>query len=948
MDPGTKTSAWDIIRMMVVTYPWYFFLYFLSSVAFSIMEFFNAKIMNLALKGMEKIPPGASFDQKMEIAGKLVLALVFSDLALTVLKSQNNFIISLVTRRIRNGLNALIFEKVSKKSLKRDTTFSIGDVVNITQTDTNRISNISSAANMIFISPFEITAGMIWMFNIVGWKCMTWGILFLAISVVVNIYISSMFMEFRAKFLHARDKRGKLVGEVFGNIRYIKMAGLENYFLDRILEVKDEELKWIEKNLFRRIYSIVINQSVPVLFLASVFTSYIYYNGYLSVPMIFLVIQVYNIFRSNFRVLPYLINWILDIFISAQRIMFFLLSENVEDDYIKRIGNDENGKDDDDGEINHAIEIENGNFYWDDPGLTKLYKDEKERIAQLKKKRGKKKNWFSKKKGKNNKEENPKEEEKEDPKVAEANKTRTLTRYSLSALNLNEGDFGSLAEKIKSSVKAYKSIDGRSVSAQSRLRVRSELTEDLMGSLLNDPISICNSAYEGINLSLRNINIKIPKGRCVALIGKVGSGKSSLLSCLGGQLYHKIGAKIKLRGSVAYVGQKAWIQSITVKNNILFGKELDKQRYEDSIKYSCMTDDLKILQKKDDTLLGDKGVNLSGGQKIRLSIARAMYSDADIYLFDDPISALDIHVGKYVMEEGILNYLKGSTRVVATHAIAYLKRFDYIYVMDDGEIIEEGTYDEIVETEVYKEIQKTIQQTEEEEKQRQKEAEEAKKEKENNKGPSLVLDELPSATENNKKSDTENQSDQISLRKQAQSDTERTQNQSVILDDIKDAKQRQVIEDIIACEDRKEGNIDFKLIGKWLGLIGGIPNIIFLVIVMSVRMFTDTGIPFFLQWWSSNTSDKESGNIGQFISIYVTISGLGIMCNYIRTSVVFLGNLEMSKEVNFKMTFQLIHASINKFYDRVPLGRILNRFIKDITAVDLSFPNITNRFVFST
>ena len=938
--------------MIITSYPWYFFLYFLSSVAFSVMDFFNAKIMNMALKGMEKIPPGASFEQKMEVAGKLVLALVFSDLMLTVLKSQNGFIIALVTRRVRNGLNALIFEKVSKKSLQRDSTFSIGDVVNITQTDTSRISGISSGANRIFISPFEIVAGMIWMYHIVGWKCLAWGVGFLGISVVANVYISSMFMEFKAKLLHARDRRGKLVGEVFGNIRYIKMAGLENYFLDKILEVKAEELKWIEKNLFRRIYSIVVNQSVPVLFLASIFTSYMYYNGYLSVPMIFLVIQVYNIFKSNFRSLPYMINWIMDVLISAQRIMFFLLSENAEDGYIKRI---EAGDKDDGGESEFAaIEVENGNFYWDDPGLTKLYTDEKDRIAKLKKKRGKRKNWFGKKKDKkDDKKDKKKKKEKEkkkfddvdeDPKEALRKKNQSLARYSLSALDLDDGAFGSLAEQIKSSIKAQQSVDGRSTYSQGALTVRSELSEDLMGSLLKDPISICNSAYEGIHLNLRNINIRIPKGQCVALIGKVGSGKSSLLSCLGGQMYHKIGAKIKLRGSVAYVGQKAWIQSITVKENILFGKELERERYEDSIKYSCMTDDLKILQKKDDTLLGDKGVNLSGGQKIRLSIARAMYSDADIYLFDDPISALDIHVGKYVMEEGILNYLKGTTRVVATHAIAYLRLFDYIYVMDQGEIIEQGTFEEIVETEVYKDIQRTIQKTEEEEKQRQKEAEEAKRKKEKEKPPSLVLDDLPSASENRKSSDIQ----KGSRREGQHSDSEGTKNQSGILDDIKDEKERNLIEDIIACEDRKEGNIDFRLIGKWFSLTGGLPSLIFLCIVMTVNMFSSTGIPFFLQWWSSHTKGKENGNLAQFISIYVTISAIGIICNFIRTSVVFLGNLEMSKEVNFKMTYQLVHASINKFYDRVPLGRILNRFIKDINSIDLSFPNATNKFVYST
>ena len=104
------------------------------------------------------------------------------------------------------------------------------------------------------------------------------------------------------------------------------------------------------------------------------------------------------------------------------------------------------------------------------------------------------------------------------------------------------------------------------------------------------------------------------------------------------------------------------------------------------------------------TMLGDKGVNLSGGQKIRLSVARAVYADKDIYLLDDPISALDIHVAKYVMEECILGQLKDKTRVIATHAIGFLHYFDYIYILDDGKIVEEGNFEQIEKTQIYQSI----------------------------------------------------------------------------------------------------------------------------------------------------------------------------------------------------------------------------------------------------
>ena len=99
-----------------------------------------------------------------------------------------------------------------------------------------------------------------------------------------------------------------------------------------------------------------------------------------------------------------------------------------------------------------------------------------------------------------------------------------------------------------------------------------------------------------------------------------------------------------------------------------------------------MEQDLEIFPDKDLTMLGEKGVNLSGGQKVRLAIARSQYADKDIVIMDDPISALDIHVGKKIMEETIQKYLQGKTRIISTHAVQYQKYFDYIYIMKEGKI----------------------------------------------------------------------------------------------------------------------------------------------------------------------------------------------------------------------------------------------------------------------
>lgn len=211
-----------------------------------------------------------------------------------------------------------------------------------------------------------------------------------------------------------------------------------------------------------------------------------------------------------------------------------------------------------------------------------------------------------------------------------------------------------------------------------------------------------------VKLTLKNVNMTLPRGSCTALIGKVGSGKSTLLSALLGELYFTPGTTLRIDRKVAYTSQASWTLSKTIKENILMGLPFDETRFNECLLYSCFGDDLKDMPLREMTMIGNKGVNLSGGQRARLAIARAMYADADVYLFDDPISALDINVGKAVMEKGILSYLKGKTVLVATHALAFLPYFDKIYVLDDGTITHSGTYEELSQDETFKMIYQTL------------------------------------------------------------------------------------------------------------------------------------------------------------------------------------------------------------------------------------------------
>lgn len=130
----------------------------------------------------------------------------------------------------------------------------------------------------------------------------------------------------------------------------------------------------------------------------------------------------------------------------------------------------------------------------------------------------------------------------------------------------------------------------------------------------------------------------------------MGSGKSSLLSALIGEL-HKLEGSVNTWGRIAYASQQAWVQNTTLRENILFGKEFDETRYNRVIEACSLTPDLKLLPAGDMTEIGEKGINLSGGQKQRVSLARCLYSDADLFLFDDSLSAVDAHVARHIFDQ---------------------------------------------------------------------------------------------------------------------------------------------------------------------------------------------------------------------------------------------------------------------------------------------------------
>ncbi|CAN1254224.1 ABC transporter C family member 10 [Linum perenne] len=181
--------------------------------------------------------------------------------------------------------------------------------------------------------------------------------------------------------------------------------------------------------------------------------------------------------------------------------------------------------------------------------------------------------------------------------------------------------------------------------------------------------------------TLRNINLVVKFGEKVAICGEVGSGKSTLLAAVFGEVPRTNGT-MSVHGKIAYVSQTAWIQTATIRENILFGSVMEPVRYREVLERCCLVKDLEMLPNGDFTEIGERGVNLSGGQKQRIQLARALYQDADVYLLDDPFSAVDAHTATNLFNEYVMGALSGKTSL--------------ILLMSSGEILNTGTYDRML------------------------------------------------------------------------------------------------------------------------------------------------------------------------------------------------------------------------------------------------------------
>lgn len=206
-----------------------------------------------------------------------------------------------------------------------------------------------------------------------------------------------------------------------------------------------------------------------------------------------------------------------------------------------------------------------------------------------------------------------------------------------------------------------------------------------------------NWDQNSLSHTLTNINLQVEKGQKIAVCGAVGAGKSSLLQALLGEI-PKISGSVTVNGSIAYVSQTSWIQSGTMRDNILYGKPMKKEAYQRAIRCSALDKDIESFDHGDLTEIGQRGLNMSGGQKQRIQLARAVYNDADIYVLDDPFSAVDAHTASILFHDCVMAALEKKTVILVTHQVEFLPQTNKILVMEGGKVIQTGSYEELLKS----------------------------------------------------------------------------------------------------------------------------------------------------------------------------------------------------------------------------------------------------------
>ena len=417
---------------------------------------------------------------------------------------------------------------------------------------------------------------------------------------------------------------------------------------------------------------------------------------------------------------------------------------------------------------------------------------------------------------------------------------------------------------------------------------------------------------------IKNISLSVRKGEFIAVLGPTGSGKTSLLNSIMNNFHlYSSNSPIIINGELSYYSQQPWILSDTIKNNILFFKEYDKKKYKKILSICQLDYDLELLSYGNNTEINSTSISVSGGQKARISLARCLYKDADLYLIDDPFSSIDNKIGKKIFKDAFCDYLKDKAKILVTNELENLSYVDKIVYMENGKIIFCGNYKSFQE-------KFGINNLSEDEDDKNKYNEEEKNVRKFIRKHSISSNKDENCVDENDKLKNESNKSLINLKDK--------DNNKLIFDN----NPLRLLE-----KEKKGKKINWEIYHEYIKLQGG--YIIFILLLITIifskiinsyrRTFMNKLSKTVTQMQKDKLNKNNETNLDKNYSNYFKISLLSIFLNFLVEFAISRITINSLRKIHEDMVYKFVRAPINLFHDIVPIGQILNRLTRDIQPV---------------
>ncbi|KAG5478617.1 hypothetical protein LSCM1_06020 [Leishmania martiniquensis] len=736
---------------------------------------------------------------------------------------------------------ALLFEKcftVSQRSLRRPD-MSVGRIMNMVGNDVDNISSLNWYLMYFWSAPLQLTLCFLLLLRLVGW-CALPGMAFLFLTLPLQGAISKYVQEVSERMASVVDLRIKRTNELLSGIRIVKFMGWEPVFLVQIEEARNRELRCLRDVQLANVAFMLVNDATPTVVIAAVFFMYHATGQALRPEIVFPTIALLNTMRVSFFMIPIIVSAILQCVVSTNRVATFVecpdersMVKNIADMYASGV----------------AAAFKDASIHTYLPAELPRCKSRLTTMQRMLL-------WFRRR--------SVPEAEWHELNNTDACESLSTTRSS--ALDVSQA----LAAHAGGAGSGDEEGDAEEAAAMHYQLAPKEL--------------------------LRDVNLIFPDGKLTMVIGATGSGKSTLLGALMCE-YEVHSGEVWAERSIAYVPQQAWIMNATVRGNILFFDEERTEELKEVIQCCQLEADLALLGGGLETEIGEKGVNLSGGQKARVSLARAVYANRDVYLLDDPLSALDAHVGERVVKDVILGRLRGKTRVLATHQVHLLSLADYIVVLQGGHIAFTGDYKTFAATSLEETLPGEVKRDDDtttycNEVKSQEAAEDTV--------PSPAKMGAPNAAQETKR---------------AKDDLPRA-----------DAEAGR----LMTKEEKATGVVPWSTYAAYLRSCGGLAAWGFLLAAFVATECVNAANGVWLSIWSTDSMERSAEF---YLYMYLFIVLFGIFSSPLRCflccHLMRIGSRNMHRGL-----LESIGMARIVFFDTTPLGRVLNRFTKDMSILD--------------